>query len=1300
MGVSTTTAHAKRRMLAAVVSAVALAGWPLQASAAALPDVGGASWIWGDAKQDACEFRLAFSLSGAPSAASVLVTADNGYELYVNGVLVGHDIGPSSDVWGSLEQWDVLEHLKPGPNALGIRGLCLGGARGVIAALRVDTDGAEPLTRTTGASWRVSPEGDPAEYSLPGYDEAGKWAAATVLGPMGMAPWGVLEYAGSKGGRRQGALPVRPVVRAPDGQFVWPGPVAFVDRDCSVYEKMDKDAWGISFRIDDWSRAYKMFDLPSPSKIGRRLCVLDATGPDAAPRVLLDAGAGVLGSPSASFDGRCVYVSMAPEGAPFFHIYRIPLDGGAPEQLTRGFYHDTDPAELPDGRIVFSSTRTGTFEEYHAAPARALFVMGRDGSGIRSITHTPIFDNEPKVLPDGRIAFVRSDNFFGRAKVETLIHAIRPDGSAGQTLFGADVGAVYGVRLRLLGYGSPAPLPDGRLAVLSKTGNFIARPGSAEDTHRRIPGSLGDLAPLPDGRLLVTVFHDDPDDRRTRILAVLDPEDNRIVRIHESSDTPLHSPVSLAPRPVPPVLPETVRVAGTGSPHATGFLYAQNVRITRKTDAGWGHIRALRVLRSRGVSVRSSHWDFVHQGKEVTELGTVPIAPDGSFSVEVPADVPLAFQAVDAEGRSELNEMSWIFVRPGEVRSCTGCHDSHRAGPPGGGGYTGVFRTEPLKLLDRGEPHRWRGNNPGTSGMMDLQLERFREVASLNRISDTVAPLTPGQAETAAWAGKLGHADEAVRISAANRLALFRDRAAAPALAAALQDSSREARVAAALALSACGTRDSVAPLAARLEDPDPHAAQAAAIALENITGRVAPTNSQAADWRAWLEGDPWAGQEAALIRDMDSPDRAAQRRAMVALGHVGGDAARAALRGYVDRERRNNPYPPFENHNRTDSFTFDDASPLNPRTLQSAVRALGHLHDTQSLPLFREILTDHIHPREGNLFLAEAVVEALGWIGGPEAEALLVDTFSRLGRYEDYVGWYSDHPALYACHASPLHARVIQSLDRLGAEGAGPIVPHIIRSLPTDPDRALFLETDSYELLAGRVIRRSGRGGEVTAACLALLGDPEAEAGEELRGAIGDTVKAWAGNLCPEIRAAQLLASLCRDPERAPALRAAYTRCLAEPEETFAREINHPETYNVKLPRRHWVLFYLGRALGNLGDAASVELLLGTLAPEGNEARHGRPAPDHTNIHLLQMEATPCWRAAAAWALGRIGDARAVPVLLETVANLDNAVDTRYAAAEALVHIAAPDSVPAIQKIADGYPEVSVRRKLLELCP
>ena len=57
----------------------------------------------------------------------------------------------------------------------------------------------------------------------------------------------------------------------------------------------------------------------------------------------------------------------------------------------------------------------------------------------------------------------------------------------------------------------------------------------------------------------------------------------------------------------------------------------------------------------------------------------MPLAPDGSFAVEVPADTAIAFQAVDAEGRSELNEMSWIYVRPGETRGCVGCHQ-HAAG--------------------------------------------------------------------------------------------------------------------------------------------------------------------------------------------------------------------------------------------------------------------------------------------------------------------------------------------------------------------------------------------------------------------------------------------------------------------------------------------------------------------------------------------------------------------------------------------------------------------------------------------
>lgn len=149
------------------------------------------------------------------------------------------------------------------------------------------------------------------------------------------------------------------------------------------------------------------------------------------------------------------------------------------------------------GRIVFTSTRIGTFEEYHQPPSRALFRMNADGTGMHPITSILVFDNEPEVLADGRIAFGRTDNFFDRGKVETHLHVIRPDGSDGHAEVAANMGAHYGVRLRAFGYGSPAPLPDGRLAFISSHGNFIAAPGAKPADFHRLPAPVGDLAPLP-----------------------------------------------------------------------------------------------------------------------------------------------------------------------------------------------------------------------------------------------------------------------------------------------------------------------------------------------------------------------------------------------------------------------------------------------------------------------------------------------------------------------------------------------------------------------------------------------------------------------------------------------------------------------------------------------------------------------------------------------------------------------------------------------------------------------------------
>jgi HEAT repeat protein len=134
-------------------------------------------------------------------------------------------------------------------------------------------------------------------------------------------------------------------------------------------------------------------------------------------------------------------------------------------------------------------------------------------------------------------------------------------------------------------------------------------------------------------------------------------------------------------------------------------------------------------------------------------------------------------------------------------------------------------------------------------------------------------------------------------------------------------------------------------------------------------------------------------------------------------------------------------------------------------------------------------------------------------------------------------------------------------------------------------------------------------------------------------------------------------------------------------------------------LPIKNWVCFYLARSLGNLADARSLDTLLTALETSPTEAATGRPDPLGPGVLFLHNGLTPCWRAAVAWALGRIGDPRAAPVLLATIGDLDNATDTRCAAAQALGRIGDPNSLDALRRLAADYPEKSTRQALLEAC-
>ncbi|MBZ9610057.1 hypothetical protein [Rheinheimera maricola] len=65
-------------------------------------------------------------------------------------------------------------------------------------------------------------------------------------------------------------------------------------------------------------------------------------------------------------------------------------------------------------------------------------------------------------------------------------------------------------------------------------------------------------------------------------------------------------------------------------------------------------------------------------------LGHVAIEPDGSVLVKVPANVPFNLALLNAQGQaiSPLHQQ-WLTLRPGETRSCNGCHTSQSTAPHG-----------------------------------------------------------------------------------------------------------------------------------------------------------------------------------------------------------------------------------------------------------------------------------------------------------------------------------------------------------------------------------------------------------------------------------------------------------------------------------------------------------------------------------------------------------------------------------------------------------------------------------------
>ncbi len=144
---------------------------------------------------------------------------------------------------------------------------------------------------------------------------------------------------------------------------------------------------------------------------GGRLLVLKGFSPGGKVRQLApitDQRQGAFLRPDISFDAKKVLVSFVPEDEINYHIYEMNIDGTGLKQLTFGKHDDNDPIYLPDGKIMFTTTRGNTYVRcMHHSYSTVLARCDADGENIYLISRNSEPDWLPSLLSDGSVVYTR-----------------------------------------------------------------------------------------------------------------------------------------------------------------------------------------------------------------------------------------------------------------------------------------------------------------------------------------------------------------------------------------------------------------------------------------------------------------------------------------------------------------------------------------------------------------------------------------------------------------------------------------------------------------------------------------------------------------------------------------------------------------------------------------------------------------------------------------------------------------------------------------------------------------------------
>ncbi|MDO5553113.1 MAG: hypothetical protein Q4G68_05080 [Planctomycetia bacterium] len=452
--------------------------------------------------------------------------------------------------------------------------------------------------------------------------------------------------------------------------------------------------------------------------------------------VLLNVPEGIVRDPCVHFDGQRILVSLRWNLQDDFHIYEMDLRGRDPwtttvnrddlRQLTYGSgLSDIDPQYLPNGRIVFSSSREPKYCMCNRHIMMNLHTMEADGSNILQIGHSTLYEGHSSLLPDGRILYYRWEYVDRNFSDAEGAWTVNPDGTNHALFWGNNTE-------------SPATTIDPRIMpgssseyVCTMTACHISPWGAIGVIDRRKgldgkapvvqvwPQEAWDLIGTYTGQSYDNLMHlqqffEDPwplDDDNILAAGTIPPNEMYISAEEQGTgvtglwlltfDGGIHllhtdpvgcfDPMPLAASEAPPEITDRVDLTKeTGSFYVTdvneGFGMsevprgmAKYLRIIEAPEKRfWTYPSWVGVDGKGNQQAPGMNWDEFGN-KRI--LGIVPIEEDGSVYFTLPADRFVFFQLLDENKEMIQSMRSGVIVRPGETNGCYGCHEDRLETP-------------------------------------------------------------------------------------------------------------------------------------------------------------------------------------------------------------------------------------------------------------------------------------------------------------------------------------------------------------------------------------------------------------------------------------------------------------------------------------------------------------------------------------------------------------------------------------------------------------------------------------------